>query len=274
MLLPSLLAALLVGALAGLLAGMLGIGGGLVIVPALVWLYAGLDFPATSLMQCALATSLASILFTGTGSVIAHHRRAAVRWDLVRHLAPALMLGAFLGSHIADLIGSEWLMRLFGIFAGVVGLRMLVAGSTRPVPGQPERPVSALFHGLVGSLIGVASAFFGIGGGSLTVPYLNSLHVRMTEAVATSSACGMPIALAGAAGFILSGLGQTDLPEGALGYVHLPTLAALAIGSVPMTAAGVRLAHHLPAGRLKQLFALVLLLVATDFLFVQSGAHG
>lgn len=267
-LLPLLLLSALAGAVAGVLGGMLGLGGGLVIIPALVWIFTAQGFATESLMQMALATSLASILFTGASSVHAHHRRDAVRWDLVRRLAPALMVGALAGSYVAEQIGSAGLMRLFGIFAAVMGIRMMWRATMRPPQPGPERAPGAVGHMGAGGVIGIASAIFGIGGGSLTVPYLCALRVRMQEAVATSSACGMPIALAGAAGYIATGWGNASLPAGTLGYVHLPSLLALVLTSVPMAAVGVRLAHRLPAQRLKQVFALLLLLVAADFLLM------
>lgn len=262
-----LLPVLLTGALAGLLAGMLGIGGGLVIVPALAWLYAARDFPPDAIMQMALATSLASILFTGASAVRAHQRRGAVRWDLVRRLAPALVVGALAGTYLAEAIGSAGLQHLFGAFAAALGVRMLLAGAADAGETAAERPAGRGLHLLAGGGIGIASALFGIGGGSLTVPYLSALRVRMQEAVATSSACGLPIALAGTAGFVWVGLDHAALPSASLGYVHLPSLAALAVASVPMAALGARLAHRLEGRRLRQVFAVVLLLVAAEFLW-------
>lgn len=264
-----LLATAAVGAVAGLLAGLLGVGGGLVIVPALVWVYARQGFPESLLMQAALATSLASILFTGLSAVRAHHARGAVRWDLVGMLAPTLMLGAFAGSHVAHRMTSDLLMMLFGTFAAVIGLQMLL-GRAAPqdtgLPAAPARQVGKAVHLAVGLLIGVASAFFGIGGGSLTVPYLSAVGVRMQQAVATSSACGIPIAVAGSIGFILAGWSRADLPAGSAGYVHLPSLVAIVMASVPAARLGANLAHRLPAATLRRVFAVLLLLVATEFL--------
>lgn len=274
MLLTAIVICLLVGAVAGLLGGLLGVGGGLIIVPALVWIYRAFSFPEQSLMQFAIATSLATILFTGASSVRAHQRRGAVRWDLVKWLAPALMAGAFAGSQIADALGSERLMLLFGIFAALLALHMLFAkhsdagtGAGEQTTAQTERQPPVIVHGVAGLLIGFASALFGIGGGSLTVPYLSALRVRMQQAVASSSACGIPIAVAGAAGFMLAGWERADLPAGSLGYVHLPSLAAIAVASIPLAMVGAKLAHRLPAVQLRRIFALVLLLVAADFLF-------
>jgi len=271
-LLPVLLASALVGALAGVLAGLLGIGGGLVIVPALVLIYAAQGFDSSIVMQMAVATSLASILFTGLSSVRAHQERGAVRWDLVGSLAPALMLGAFAGSHLAEAVGGDWMKRLFGIFAALIGLQMLLA--RRPALAEAEVVAESpdmtrgrrLGNGVAGFVIGVASAIFGIGGGSLVVPYLNATGVRMQQAVATSSACGVPIAIAGATGFIVAGWANTHLPVGAVGYVHLPSLAALVLASMPMARMGAGLAHRLPATVLRRVFALLLMLVAAGFL--------
>lgn len=269
-LLPALGAIAATGALAGLLAGLLGIGGGLVLVPALAWVFAQMGFPAHAVMQFALGTSLASILFTGLSSVRAHHHRGAVRWQLVGLMAPALMIGAFAGSHLAHWLGGEWLMRLFGVFAALLGLQML--RPSRNAVGDPdeatlrERPLPGIAHAGAAGLIGIASAIFGIGGGSLTVPYLHAVGIRMQQAVATSSACGVPIAIAGAAGYVLTGLGQHDWPAGAAGFVYLPGLAAIVVASMPMALVGAHLAHRLPASTLRRVFALVLLLVAADFL--------
>lgn len=262
----ALIALVVVGAGAGLLAGMLGIGGGLVLVPAMVWVFSGLGFPADSIMQFALGTSLASILFTGWSSVRSHHEAGAVRWNLVALMAPALMAGAFAGSFAAHLLGSAWLMRLFGVFAALIGLRMLFSSSgSAGALERPERPVPAVVHVGSASVIGVASAIFGIGGGSLIVPYLSAAGIRMQHAVATSSACGVPIAIAGAVGYIVTGWHQ-QVPAGAVGYVYLPGLAAIVLASMPMAHIGARVAHHLPATTLRRIFAALLLIVAADFL--------
>lgn len=266
----ALLPAAVAGIVAGTLAGLLGIGGGLVIVPALVWTFSSLDFPPSLLMQSAIATSLATILFTGAGSVAAHQRVGAVRWDLVAALAPALVVGALLGSQVAHRLDSTLLMRLFGVFAALLAVQM-IRGGRAGAPATEERRVSLPVHLAGGGVIGIASAFFGIGGGSLTVPYLAGLGVRMQQAVATSAACGIPIAAAGAGGFIIAGWSRADLPPFALGYVHLPSLAAIVLTSVPMTQLGARLAHRLPASTLKRVFGLVLLAVAADFLFYRHG---
>lgn len=260
-------ACLLAGALAGLFAGLLGVGGGIVIVPVLAYLYAAAGFPGDAVMQFALATSLASILFTGLSSVRAHHHAGAVRWPLVRVLAVPLMAGSLAGAFVADALGSERLMQLFGVFAVLLGLRMLLARtSAADDPDAPDPHIPPARNMAVGGLIGVASAIFGIGGGSLTVPYLHACGMRMQKAVATSSACGVPIALAGTLGYVLAGSARSDLPAATAGYVHLPGLAALVVASVPMAVLGAKLAHRLPAAALRRIFAVLLLAVGIDFL--------
>jgi len=198
--------------------------------------------------------------------VRSHHAMGAVRWQLVGVMAPGLMIGALAGSYVADLLGSAWLMRLFGIFAALIGLRMLFGQGRADVVPVAERRVPHVVHAGVAGSIGVASAIFGIGGGSLVVPYLNGIGIRMQQAVATSSACGVPIAIAGAGGFMLTGWQQPGLPAGSAGYVYLPGLAALVLASMPMAGIGARLAHRLPAATLRRLFALILMVVAADFL--------
>lgn len=256
------------GAVAGLLAGLLGVGGGLVMVPALVVLLAKAGTPPALVMQMALATSLGTIFFTGISSVRAHHALGAVRMDLVRQLAPMLLLGSFAGTFVADALGSARLELLFGLFAAAIGLRMLFAKAGKAGGHDvPERAAARGAHPLAGTAIGVASALFGIGGGSLTVPWLTRFHVRMQQAVATSAACGLPIAMAAGTGYIIAGWEKPGLPAASLGYIHLPSLLALAVASVPMAKVGARLAHRLPAAILKKVFAAVLLLVAGNFLF-------
>ncbi len=279
---------LMAGALAGFLAGLLGVGGGMVIVPVLVYVYASSGFPIDAIMQFSLATSLASIFFTGLSSARAHHARGAVRWDIVRLMAIPLVFGAFAGAWLADALGSAWLMSLFGIFAVLIAARMWFArdnhaktsADTHEIESKnltelpsPELPThrsdceeNGSRHVVAGGVIGVASAVFGIGGGSLTVPWLHRSGLRMQNAVATSAACGVPIALAAAAGYMVVGQMRNDLPAMTLGYVHLPSLLLLVIASTPMAALGAHAAHRLPAGTLRRVFAAMLLLVALDFL--------
>lgn len=259
---------LLAGALAGLLGGLLGVGGGLVIVPALIFCFQAQHFAPEVLTHMAVGTSLATIIFTSISSVKAHHEHQAVRWELVKGIAPGIVIGTLLGATVAHLLQGRTLQLVIGSFAILMGLQMLSGwkpGGKNIVALPGSR---GLFTG--GGLIGVASAIFGIGGGSLTVPWLSHHGVRMQEAVATSSACGLAIALSGTAGFILTGLQTAHLPEYSLGYIYLPAFAGISITSVLFARMGAKLAHRLPAATLKKIFAVLLVIVGSQFVF---GMH-
>lgn len=250
------------GALAGLMAGLLGVGGGLVIVPVLLWAFGLLGFPSHVLMHMAVGTSLATIVVTSISSIGAHHRRRAVRWELVRQLTPGILLGAWAGALVADWMSGQWLRRVFAVFVFFVGTRMLLGFRVRVGSKLPGR---AGFWG-AGGIIGAVSALVGIGGGSLTVPFLHASGVDMREAVASSSACGLPIALAGALGFVWTGWLEPGLPAGSTGYVYWPAFAGIALTSVLLAPIGARLAHSLPVLALQRVFALLLLGVGSKLL--------
>ncbi|VAW82190.1 Uncharacterized UPF0721 integral membrane protein [hydrothermal vent metagenome] len=251
------------GAIAGLVAGLLGVGGGLIIVPVLAAMFVRQGIADPVVMHLAIGTSLASIIFTSLSSVWAHHRRQAVRWRDVGRLAPGIVVGAWLGAAIADNLPSAGLRTFFGLFELYVAIQMTF--KFKPSPHRDLPGPVGMFG--VGSLIGGISSVVGIGGGSFTVPFLSWCNVSMREAVGTSSACGIPIAVAGAAGFVIAGWGETTLPANSLGYVYLPALTGIAAASVLFAPLGARLAHGLPADRLKQVFALLLYVLAAFMLF-------
>jgi uncharacterized membrane protein YfcA len=251
------------GAVAGILAGLLGIGGGLVIVPMLVFCFHQQGISDDIIMHLALGTSMASIMFTSVSSFWAHHRRGAVKWMVVQRIALGILVGTFLGSCVAAKLSTPILKVFFVIFLFYVAAQMLTGKG--PKAGR-ELPGRLGMFG-VGNVIGGVSSLVGIGGGTLSVPFMMWCNVPLHQAIGTSAAIGFPIAVAGAVGYVANGLGAgAILPHHALGYVYLPALAGLVAASVLTAPLGVRLAHSLPVGRLKTVFAVLLLVVATRML--------
>jgi len=253
----------LAGAGAGVLAGLLGVGGGVVIVPVLIALFTMQGLPQHYLMQMALGTSLASIMFTSVSSMRAHHRHGAVRWNIVKAISPGIILGTLAGSTVASMLSTRFLKGFFICFLYFVSVQMFL--NFKPKPSR-EIPGAVPLMG-VGGGIGVLSALVGIGGGSLSVPYMAWCNIPLHQAVGTSAAIGFPIAAAGALGYILNGLGKADLPASSLGYVYLPALVGLVVFSMLTAPLGAKIAHKLPVAKLKRIFALFLFLVASKMLY-------
>lgn len=253
---------LALGAFAGTLAGMLGVGGGLVIVPVLAWVFVGFGMDASVIMHLAVGTSLATIVFTSLSSVRAHHRRGVVQWPVVWRLMPGIVSGVFIGALLAGQLPTAALRHVFGVFELLVAVQMgfsLLPEAHRTLPGWPGMT-------LAGAVIGGVSAIVGIGGGTLTVPFLLWCGVTMRQAVATSAACGLPIAVAGAAAFAWTGSGNASLPEHAFGYLYLPALWGVAASSMLFAPLGAWLAHSLPTLVLKRFFALFLAVLGVRML--------
>lgn len=250
---------LALGALAGLLAGLLGVGGGLVLVAALVWLLPQQGVPAASVMHAALATSLASIVVTGLSSARAHARRGSVMWASVSRLLPGLLLGGAAGGLLAGSIPGEALRWGVAVFCLLAATQLLLGQP--PALGHSEQPRSPWLLG-AGVLIGAISALVGIGGGSMTVPLLIMLGAAPVRAVGSSSACGVAIALAAATSYAVSAPAGLAMPTGSLGYVYLPAALGIAVASVLFAPLGTRLAHRLGGPALKRIFAALLLAVA------------
>jgi len=253
---------LALGAFAGTLAGLFGIGGGLVIVPVLIFSFGLQGFSPEIAAHMAVGTSLATIVFTSISSIRSHQKHSAIRWDIFRPMAVGIVAGALLGAWTASLISGPVLELIIGIFVILVGIKMLL--DVNPSPGRNVPGNKSL--GAAGAGVGWASAIFGIGGGTLTVPYLSWCNVRMQQAVGTSAACGLPIAIAGALGNAWTGWYVPALPEYSLGFIYLPALIGIIITSVLFARVGANLAHRLNAKVLKRVFAILLLLVGLRFL--------
>jgi uncharacterized membrane protein YfcA len=253
---------LVLGACAGVLAGLFGVGGGIIIVPVLVLSFTAQGFDPQILTHLAVGTSLATIIFTSINSVREHHKKGAVRWPIFAWMSLGILIGAGLGALTATAIQGPLLQKIIGVFAICIAIQMGL--EFKPKPGR-EVP-GKLGLTAAGGVVGWASAIFGIGGGSLTVPFLIWRSVPMQQAVATSSATGLPIAAASALGFMLLGWNEPQLPAGSLGFVYLPAMAGIAITSMFFARFGARLAHRLSPRLLKRLFALLLLAVGINFL--------
>ena len=248
---------ILTGAVAGILAGLLGIGGGLIIVPALTFILRAQGVELDLAAPVAVATSLGTMLLTSASAIWFHDRRGGIEWPAVARLGPAVAIGAMAGALLAAQLPGQILARIFAALAFVIGLRMLLA--VRP-PRSGRAPWPRGWP-LIGPLIGAVSAIMGIGGGSFNVPYLARNGYPMVRAVAIASACGWPIALGGLAGFVVAGWGKTVVDQ-AFGFIHLPALLTIGLAGALAAPAGVALAHRLPAQSLKRIFGLLLILIA------------
>lgn len=262
MLFASVLVYLALGACAGVLAGLFGIGGGLVIVPVLIISFGFQGISEGVATHLAVGTSLATIIFTSLSSMRSHHVKKAVRWDLFRPMLVGILAGAAIGAWTASLMAGESLQALIGVFVILVAVRMLLDRPPKPGRATP----GAVGLGVAGAGIGWASAIFGIGGGTLTVPYLSWCNVPMPSAIGTAAACGLPIAVAGALANVVVGWQAEALPAYSLGFVYLPALLGIVMTSVICARFGAELAHRLEVRLLKRFFAVFLLVVGVRFL--------
>ena len=247
------------GAVAGVIAGLLGVGGGVVVVPILFFLFTSQGFSPEHIMQMALGTSLGSIMFTSVSSFRAHHRRGAVHWDIVKKITPGILIGTFSGTWVAALLSSTFLKVFFALFLYYVSIQMLL--NLKPQPARTLPGHAGMFG--VGGVIGVVSSLVGIGGGTLSVPFMSWCNVPVLHAIGTSAAIGFPIAVAGTLGYIVNGIGVPGLPELNLGYLNIPALFGIALFSMLTAPLGARLAHRLPVVALKRVFAVFLIITAT-----------
>lgn len=246
------------GAVAGILAGLLGVGGGIVIVPMLIFAFGWQGIAPEHLMHLALGTSMASIAFTSISSSLSHHRRGFVDWAIVKQITLGIVIGTYGGSQVASFLPASFLKGFFVVFLLYVASQMLLDKKPQPTRRLP----GTVGMCLVGGVIGAVSSLVGIGGGTLSVPFMVWHNVPMLRAVGTSAAIGFPIAVAGGCGYIVSGYGLEGLPPYSLGFVYLPALFGIMVVSMLTAPLGVRLAHALPVKNLKRVFACLLLLVA------------
>ncbi|MBK6868054.1 MAG: sulfite exporter TauE/SafE family protein [Burkholderiales bacterium] len=267
---PILIAQLAVlGLVTGFLAGLLGIGGGMIMVPFISALLSAREVAPGLAVKMAIATSMATIIFTSISSVRAHHKKRAVRWDIVKRLAPGIVLGAMLASvGVFALLKGALLYFVFGGFVAFSAVQMFL--DKKPAPSR-QLPGTAGLLG-AGGAIGFLSGLVGAGGGFISVPFMTWCNIAIHNAVATSAALGFPIALANVAGYIISGQGLGGLPPHSFGYLWLPALVVIASCSVLMAPMGAKAAHALPVKKLKRAFSIVLFVLAMYMLYKGMGA--
>lgn len=249
----------LLGIGTGFLAGLLGIGGGMLMVPFITFFLTARAVSPDLAVKAAIATSMATIIFTSVSSVRAHHKRGAVRWDILKRLAPGIVVGSFVGSMgVFALLKGTWLALFFALFVGFSATQMFLdkkPAPTRQLPGSTGQFAA-------GGFIGFLSGLVGAGGGFISVPFMTWCNVAIHNAVATSAALGFPIAVANVIGYVVSGSAIEGLPAGSIGYIWLPGLLVIAVGSVLTAPLGAKAAHALPVRELKRVFASILYLLA------------
>jgi uncharacterized membrane protein YfcA len=251
------------GVFSGFSAGLLGIGGGAILVPGLFYLFKTLGYDPAHLMHLALGTSMATIIATGLSSSCAHYKKGAVRFDLVRNIAPGIVVGVAAGTYVAGLLSGPSLMLFFAVmlflFSGLMILPPKMIPHEQSGPRQPLASVG-------GFGVGGVSALMGIGGATLNVPFMTLNGVSIHQAVASASVMGPIIAIPATIGYMLIGRDVMGLPPFSLGFVN--GLAFLALAPFSMLAApwGAKLAHRLPVKTLRMVFALFILAIAIQML--------
>jgi uncharacterized membrane protein YfcA len=258
----------LLGIATGFLAGLLGIGGGMLMVPFLTIILSGRNVSPDLSVKMAIATSMATIIFTSISSVRAHHKRGAVRWDIVQRLAPGIIIGSIIASFgVFALLKGNVLAIVFGLFVSFSATQMFLDKKPKPTRQMPGTAGQLAAGGFIGFLSGLVGA----GGGFISVPFMTWCNVAIHNAVATSAALGFPIAVANVAGYAISGQGVQDLPPASFGYIWLPALLVIAACSVFTAPLGARAAHALPIAKLKRIFATILYLLAA-YMFYKGFA--
>ena len=256
---------LVLGACAGLLAGLFGVGGGLIIVPALIFSFKAQGMDPEVLTHIAIGTSLATIIITSVSSINSHHNQGAVRWSIFSTLGPGILLGTFFGATTAVNLSSHILQNLLGLFAVAISLKMWFGFKVYEgarVPGKTALVIA-------GVVIGSISSMLGIGGGTFTVPFLRKANLTMKQAIGTSAACGLPIALMGTAFYIMLGQPNKNLPQLTTGYIYWPAFFGIVLTSMLFARYGASIAHVLKPEKLQKIFAIFLMVVGASLIWFQ-----
>ena len=257
-----ILLCLLVGAVAGFFAGLFGIGGGLLIVPVLVYLLPMVGVPEPLLMSTALGTSFATIVITGFSSAQRHHKLGNVVWSAVKILAPSIMVSVFICGFFIGKLDRDISSKLFACLVVYLAVKMVL--SIKPKTNKTVKPLTTQSSIIGGILIGMASSAAGIGGGGFIVPFLNSRGIDMKKAIGSSAFCGMLLGTSGMFSFMLSGWGNAAMPEYSLGYIYFPAVLCITATSFFTSKLGATATSKLPVPTLKKGFALLLITIAVD----------
>lgn len=262
-LLPIAVMMLVIGAFAGVIAGLLGVGGGIILVPAFFYTFTSLGYGGPNVMQICLATSLATIVVTSTRSVHSHNRKGAVDWGVLRLWSPGIVVGALAGVEVAARLDSSVLQGLFGVLGIAIGLYMAFG---RPDWRLAETPPGGLGGGLLSAAVGLFSVLLGIGGGSIGGPTLMLSGFSVHRAVATAAGIGVVIAVPSVLRFLMLDLPAEQVPPYTIGAVNLPAFAIVISMTLITTPYGARLAHAMDPKPLRRVFAVFLILVALNML--------
>lgn len=249
---------LALGVFAGTLSGIFGIGGGLIIVPTLLFCFKTLNFPAEHIMHLSIGTSLSIILVTVTNAMYGHHLNKNVDWSVVKKMFFPILVGALAGGFISKGMTAKALEIIFSIYVTLVSIKMFMDIKIERDPIDTKK----IFYRIVGFIIGFKSTILGIGGGTISIPFLTWRGHPMKKAIGVSASIGIPIALAGTASYIYNGLDQSDLPEYSVGYVYLPALIGVVFTSAFFARLGAKFSKRLPQDKMRKTFAIFLMLVA------------
>lgn len=257
------IAFLLVGVIAGTISGLLGLGGGVIIVPLLKWIYTYLGFPSIYVMHMATGTALASMIFTSIASYLSHAKRGSSVLPILKRYAPGAAVGTVAGAIVADFLHSQILSVIFGILLLLIAIRIFFF-RLRKSRGHLPKP---LVGNSVFGAIGVISGLTGLGAGSLSIPFLNYCSVNMRRAVTVATALSILVGLVGAVSFMITGANEPGLPKYSVGYLYLPALLGIVLVSPIFARIGAAISHKLPVTILRMIFAVLLLVIGISMLF-------
>ena len=266
MLLSDIAMLLLCGGITGFLAGLLGIGGGMILVPFMILVFNHLNFDQSIIVHMAIASGMATILFTTTSAIWAHHKHGSIDWTLVKAFSPGLVIGSLVGgSEIFEALNTSWLSLFFAIFIVYSSIQMIA--NKKPKPGRELPGSVGLFS--FGTFAGALSSLVGAGGAFVTVPFMLWCNVKPHVAMASSSGLGFPIAAAATIGYMYGSWGNPNLPPGSLGFVYLPAVGCIVAVSIFTAPLGAKMARKLNVAQLKRIFGVMLFFLAA-FMFNES----